>query len=92
MSEAMTKYRALQKRLTMSRWLHGGYESEEEDQILDEMDVVWYEMAISERDTISAEPSRNDLIRPAEQVIRVRDVVVQIGHAEPVRHLVAAVA
>ena len=86
MSEALNNYRELQRKLTWVRWEHAGCESEQEDRVLEEMDGVWHDLASAERAMISAEPSRMDMIR-STPVVRVRDVVVKIGHTESVRHL-----
>jgi hypothetical protein len=46
MSKELVLYRRLERRLWMTRWMHEGEESVEEDGILDEMELAW--MALSE--------------------------------------------
>jgi hypothetical protein len=48
MTEGLTKYRQLERRLWMTRWTNEGRESAEEDAILDEMEGAW--MSLSEDD------------------------------------------
>jgi len=62
MTDALSEYRILQKRLSRTRWLHQGFESEEEDAILDEMDICWWRLADQERDLLNRETPKS-LIR-----------------------------
>ena len=55
MSEALESYRNFQSRLKYIREFHFGQNSTEEDQILEEMDVVWTQLTEEERDLIRAE-------------------------------------
>jgi len=75
-SEALERYRALESQLVRVRWIHGGLESPEEDDILDEMDGAWSKLTNEERVQINAEPSRS-LLRagaPATRLMRDADV------------------
>ena len=62
MSEALKRYRDLERRLVYTRWINLGYESPEEDALLEEMDGVWWELTAEEREMIDREPPRS-LIR-----------------------------
>ncbi len=77
MSEDFKKYRDLQKKLTWIRWSHLGHESDEEDALLDEMDVVWWKLSDPERAKISSEPSRKDPLTSANLDVNIVDVDVE---------------
>jgi hypothetical protein len=62
MSEALNRYRNLERRLVYTRWINLGYESPEEDGLLEAMDDVWWELAAEEREMIDREPPKS-LIR-----------------------------
>lgn len=64
MSKAFQIYRALERDLIYLRWQHAGFESEEEDPILDAMEAVWYELSEEEQQVLYAEGTRS-LIRNA---------------------------
>lgn len=52
MSDVFGRYTLLRTVLGHVRWTHLGYESEEEDAILDEMDGLWWAMTEQEREII----------------------------------------
>ena len=52
MSEAFERYRSLELDLIYVRWQHAGFESEEEESILEDMDVVWYELSEEEQELL----------------------------------------
>lgn len=64
MSEAFKRYRSLERDLIYIRWQHAGLESEEEDSILEDMDVVWYELSEEEQQLLYSEGTKS-LIRDA---------------------------
>ena len=49
MSEALDRYRLLERDLIYIRWQHAGFESEEEEPTLDAMEKVWYELSEKEQ-------------------------------------------
>jgi hypothetical protein len=58
MSKELLRYRRLERRLWMTRWLREGEESAEEDAILDEMDAAWQDLSESEQAVLRAEGPR----------------------------------
>ena len=58
MTEHLTRYRQLERRLWMTRWRHEGRESAEEDTILDEMEMVWNDLPDEERRVLREEGPR----------------------------------
>jgi hypothetical protein len=58
MSEAMTRYRQLERRLWVIRWRHEGEESTGEDSVLDEMDGAWAALTDEERTLLDREGPR----------------------------------
>jgi hypothetical protein len=63
MSEALRRYLELDDELVAVRWRCAGNESDEEDQLLDEMDGVWWQLSESERDEVRGRSPRS-LLRP----------------------------
>ena len=61
MSDALSRYRALEDKLAYVRWLHQGLESQAEDQILDEMDGVWFRLSAQEQAELNAASPRSFL-------------------------------
>ena len=59
MSKALDRYRELEEELIRIRWLHGGFDSDEEDRDIDEMDRLWWAMSEEERHMLEAEPRRS---------------------------------
>jgi hypothetical protein len=74
MSDALGPYRVLEERLIQVRWLNMGFESAEEDALLEEMDELWWNLTDEEKDMIHREPSRS-LIRTAPPGKGCTDVV-----------------
>lgn len=68
MSEAFERYRSLEHDLIHIRWQHAGFESEEEDSILEDMDVVWYELSEEEQQLLYSEGTKS-LIRDARATL-----------------------
>ena len=64
MSEAFERYRDLERDLIYVRWQHAGFETEEEENILDAMEKVWYELSEKEQQLLYGEGTRS-LIRDA---------------------------
>lgn len=69
MTSALERYRALEDQLVRARWIHSGFESPEEDDILDEMDGAWSELTAAERAQVNAEPARS-LLRAGVPTVR----------------------
>ena len=69
MSEAVEAYRRLENRLVRVRWSRGGAESEEEDDLLDQMDIAWSRLSPQEEAQLNAEPVRS-LLRDSHAVTR----------------------
>ena len=49
MSDALSRYRSLERKLIHTRWMNLGYESAEEDVLLEDMDEVWCQLSEEER-------------------------------------------
>ena len=62
MSEAFERYRHLEQDLIYVRWQHAGFESEEEETILDALEKVWYELSEEEQQLLYSEGTKS-LIR-----------------------------
>ena len=74
MSEAFEQYRSLERDLIYVRWQHAGFESEEEDPILDAMEEVWYELSEEEQQLLYSEGTKS-LIRDASATLSHNDWV-----------------
>ncbi len=68
MSEAFERYRSLEHDLIHIRWQHAGFDSEEEESILEDMDVVWYELSEEEQQLLYSEGAKS-LIRDARATL-----------------------
>ncbi len=66
MSEAFKRYRHLEGDLVYIRWQHAGFESEEEETILDAMEKVWYELSEVEQKLLYSEGTQS-LIRDSSE-------------------------
>jgi len=73
MSQFLSQYRELDIQLCLVRWRHAGFESEEEDRLVDEMETLWWKIEESERELLRSEPQRS-LIRPSQGVGIHRDL------------------
>ena len=62
MSEALREYRSLERDLVYVRSRHEGFESEEEEPILDAMEQLWHELDADEQQLLYSEGTRS-LIR-----------------------------
>lgn len=58
MTDAMSRYRELERKLWVVRFRTGGKESVEEDNLLDQMDEVWSELDNAERQYLNQEGAR----------------------------------
>lgn len=58
MTKDLARYRQLEGRLWMTRWMHEGQEAAEEDAILDEMEDTWMNLAEDERALLRLEGPR----------------------------------
>jgi len=58
MTENLAEHRQLERRLWMTRWMHEGQESAEEDAILDELEAVWWKLSDDERSILNEEGPR----------------------------------
>ena len=70
MSSAFEEYKHLENELVMTRWVHLGLESSEEDDILDQMDGAWCKLAAEEQARFNAEGARS-LLRDSPVVTRI---------------------
>ena len=55
MTDALQRYRVLRARLVAVRASHGDEDSAEEDQVLDEMDDVWWQLSAEEHAVLERE-------------------------------------
>jgi hypothetical protein len=60
MSSALERYRALSARLAAVRDQHGGGDSPEEDEVLDEMDIAWSGLTAAEQALLDRQGEKND--------------------------------
>ena len=82
MSEALQQYRSLEADLIYIRWQHAGFESEEEEPVLDAMTEIWYELSEEEQNELNSEGTKS-LIRdnddndesPMETLSEIRSLV-----------------
>jgi hypothetical protein len=58
MSKDLLRYRHLERRLWITRWLHEGEDSTQEESILDEMEATWLNLSESEQAVLRTEGSR----------------------------------
>jgi len=58
MTNDLARYRQLERRLWMARWMHEGVESAEEDAILDEMEGTWMNLVEDDRALLRLEGPR----------------------------------
>lgn len=74
MSEAFKRYRSLERDLIYIRWQHAGFESEEEEPVLDAMEEVWYELSEEEQQLLYSEGTKS-LIRDTSATLSHSDWV-----------------
>lgn len=65
MSTALERYRRLEDDLVFLRWVNRGLESPAEDDLLDEMEEVWWQLDDQERAAVEASPPRSLIRGPA---------------------------
>ena len=58
MTKELARYRQLERRLWMARWINEGWESPGEDATLDEMEETWLQLSDQEQDLLRREPPR----------------------------------
>ena len=58
MTEEFARYRQLERRLWMARWINEERESPAEDATLDEMEETWLQLDGEEQDLLRREPPR----------------------------------
>ena len=68
MSEAYERYRSLERDLIYIRWQHAGFESEEEETILDAMEKVWYKLSETEQRLLYSEGTKSLIRDNSEKV------------------------
>lgn len=56
MSERLDAYRQLEARLAWVRWIHAGLETLDEEALVDEMEVSWWQLSDDERRVANGEP------------------------------------
>lgn len=61
MSPSLAKYRVLEQQLIHMRWEHDGAEAEGEEQLLERMTDVWWELDDEERALLRAEGPRSQV-------------------------------
>ena len=70
MSKALDDYLLLLNGLIRVRWLYSGMESDEEDRLLDEMDIVWLNLTDEERVKIQALPSKSIIVSQPKKILQ----------------------
>ena len=68
MSEAFQQYRSLERKLIYTRFQYAGFESDEEEPILDAMEEVWYDLSEEEQKLLYEEGTKS-LIRKTNSVL-----------------------
>jgi hypothetical protein len=63
MTKEFEHCRQLERRLWMTRWMHGGQESPGEDATLDEMEDIWLHLSDEEQDLLLYAASLRDVGR-----------------------------
>lgn len=58
LDEPLAEYRRLAHELFVLRWSMGGRESDEEEELLEQLDEVWWRLSDEQRSTINAEPPK----------------------------------
>jgi hypothetical protein len=74
----LEKYRGYERQLVRVRWLHRGLHSGEEDEVLENMEAVWWELSDADRQLLESEPPKSLIRALAEVGMRVlqdRDVL-----------------
>ena len=90
MSDALARYWGLEAELVRIRWIHGGLESQEEDEILDKMDGAWSRLSAQEQSELNAAPPRS-LLRSSHAITRMTmDMDVWLYRELPPRSMEAA--
>lgn len=91
MSETFQRYRSLEGELIYIRWQHAGFESEDEELILDAMEEVWYELSEEEQQLLYSEGTksliRNTSTRLPHRCWTDEDVWRDSNSSKPVRTL-----
>jgi len=64
MSESLEDYLRLRRHLAHVRWVHAGFESPEEDALLDEMDEAWEALDAADRAALGQWPAAPQLTKP----------------------------
>ena len=64
MTSPLERYLNLRAELARIRWAHAGFESAEEDALLETMDDVWSAMSEAELAELKRRPPRPQLTRP----------------------------
>ena len=77
MSDALLRYRSLERKLIHTRWINQGFESGEEDALLEGMDEVWWQLSDEKRDMLNKEPPKS-LIRAGPPGPRTRCTDVDV--------------
>ena len=77
MSDALSRYRSLERKLIHTRWMNLGYESAEEDVLLEDMDEVWCQLSEEERNMANKERPKS-LIHNGPAPLRSRCIDVDV--------------
>ena len=90
MSDQLKTYRRLQDGLSWVRLQNAGRNSDEEERLLELMDVAWWELSETERDLVSSEPPRGDLVSEKTVTDNWVDVDISVGSSRPPRKIARA--
>jgi hypothetical protein len=95
MSESLERYLQHRRRLAHVRWVHAGFESPEEDALLDEMDETWHALDAADRAELRQRPPAAQLTRPVARRVpgqRARVDIDVFARADMPPRLLAEVA
>jgi hypothetical protein len=90
MTAPLDQYLRLRAELARIRWAHAGFESPEEDALLDRMDEAWARLSEADLTELERHPAPSQLTRPMArwvhgQVARVDTDVFAYGAIAPRR-------
>jgi len=74
----LERYRVYERRLVRVRWLQQGFHSVEEDDLLQEMEEIWWQLSDEDRHLLDSEPPKSLIRTPAEvgkRVLKDKDVL-----------------
>lgn len=83
MASAIEEYRELRRQLEYVRWACLGHESQQEDDLLDSMDVIWSRLTGDEVVLVESDPPMTAPTCPVTRVRELIDVDVQADDQPP---------